>query len=351
MRKAIVLIVGVLTAPMLLAIGIAALASADSAAPSPATEGDSDIPPELLPLYVTAARSCRGLSWTIVAAVAEVETNHARFAGATLQQSGDVRPPIIGLPLNGTNGTRAIADTDGGSIDGDTVWDRAVGPFQFIPSTWSVYGVDANGDGRADPHNFYDAVYAAAGYLCHHGAGTPHRLRAALLAYNHAGWYADRVLAIAAQYTHASSGDPRDYALPVDRRHLTLELIQRPHHDYPAWDLPLPTGTPVYAVHAGTVVAVTDDARCGRGVVIDGDDGAQYTYCHGSAITATEGTQVSPGSVVMLSGNTGSSIGPHLHLQIRSSAGALTCPQPLLEAWFLWQPVVRTVPSGTGCTS
>ena len=68
---------------------------------------------------------------------------------------------------------------------------------QFLPSTWALYGVDATRDGRADPDNPADAIFAAAAYLEAAGARTD--LRRALLAYNHAGWYADRVLADAAR--------------------------------------------------------------------------------------------------------------------------------------------------------
>ena len=62
-----------------------------------------------------------------------------------------MRPGIYGIPLNGSNNTAVIRDTDGGTYDRDLTWDRAVGPMQFIPGTWRTVGVDANGDGRKDP--------------------------------------------------------------------------------------------------------------------------------------------------------------------------------------------------------
>src|SRR5437764_60980 len=83
------------------------------------------------------------------------------FAGAVLHSDGLSTPRVIGIALNG-NGTALIRDTDGGRLDGDTVYDRAVGPMQFIPSTWAGWSVDANGDGRADPFNIFDAAAAAA---------------------------------------------------------------------------------------------------------------------------------------------------------------------------------------------
>ena len=356
MRKAVIAVVAVLVSPLLLAVAVAALAGGQPAFGGAASdEAEADIPPQLLSLYAAAADTCPGMSWTVLAAVAKVETDHGRFAGAELQPNGDVQPAIIGIPLNGSNGTAAIRDTDGGTLDGDGTWDRAVGPLQFIPSTWARYGVDANRDGAADPHNFYDAVHAAARYLCANGAGIVDTLRIAVLAYNHADWYADQVLALAQRYAQPTAGAGAsivgDYALPVSRNLLDAAVIGRPHHDYPAWDLGVPVGTPVYAVHGGTVLAVTNDDRCGRGVVVAGSDGSRYTYCHADAVNVATGQLVPTGTMILRSGNTGRSTGPHLHLQIQSPAGGLVCPQPLLQAWHRGQHASPAVAPTVGCTS
>ena len=279
------------------------------------------------------------------------ESDHARFGNATMNAGGDVTPWIIGIPLDGTRGTRAIRDTDGGHWDRDPVWDRAVGPMQFIPSTWRAYGVDATGSGVADPHNFIDAVHSAARYLCANGAGKPDRLRQAVFRYNNSWAYVDQVLTIAERYSTASlqHGSVGDYALPVDRDRLNIELISRPHHTYPAWDLALPVGTQVYAVHGGTVIATpAANSRCGLGVVVAGRDGARYTYCHASALQVTRGQDIQPGQPIMRSGNTGRSSGPHLHLDIRWD-GQLVCPQPLLEAWFEGRHVTLAQTPRGGC--
>jgi len=105
-----------------------------------------------------------GLGWPLLAAIGRVESDHGRFAGAVLHSDGLSTPPVIGIALDG-HGTALIRDTDGGRLDGDTVYDRAVGPMQFIPSTWAGWGVDMNADGRADPFNIFDAAGAAADYL------------------------------------------------------------------------------------------------------------------------------------------------------------------------------------------
>lgn len=131
------------------------------------------------------------------------------------------------------------------------------------------------------------------------------------------------------------------YKLPVSERFLSKAVVLHRHHDYPAWDLALPVGTPVFAITAGTVTAATSGGRCGRGVVVAGSDGFTYTYCHGSVLGVRAGSSVLPGQPIMLSGNTGNSTGPHLHLQIANPAGEVVCPQGLLLGW-LWH--IRVTP-------
>ncbi|WP_347956615.1 lytic transglycosylase domain-containing protein [Gordonia aichiensis] len=128
-----------------------------------------------------------GIGWTTLAGIAAVETKHGRHGGASVAPNGDVRPRIRGPQLDGTNGNREILDTDGGKLDGDTKYDRAMGPFQFIPETWKRFGVDANGDGVADPDNIDDAALSAARYLCVSSGGdmtTPQGWERAVHAYN-----------------------------------------------------------------------------------------------------------------------------------------------------------------------
>ncbi|MGZ4554914.1 MAG: lytic murein transglycosylase [Mycobacteriaceae bacterium] len=98
---------------------------------------------------------------------------------------------IIGIPLNGAPGVQAVPDTDGGVLDGDTAWDRAVGLFQFIPGTWARWKADGNGDRIADLQNIDDAAVAAGRYLC---AGGRNRTDgagwwSAILNYNNSNTY------------------------------------------------------------------------------------------------------------------------------------------------------------------
>ena len=109
----------------------------------------------------------------MLAGIGRIESNHGLFGGSVTRFSaaGTVSPRITGPPLDG-NGVASIADSDGGRWDGDVTWDRAVGPMQFIPTTWRSLGRDGNGDRIADPNNLFDAAVSAAGYLCLGGDGT-----------------------------------------------------------------------------------------------------------------------------------------------------------------------------------
>jgi membrane-bound lytic murein transglycosylase B len=142
-----------------------------------------------------AERPQCALRWTALAGVGRTESGHGTFGGAVVQADGAVTRPIIGIPLDGSNGTAVITDSDGGELDGDPVFDRAVGPMQFIPTSWRALGRDGNGDRRADPQNLYDAALAAAALLCRGGPlDSDAGLRAAFLRYNNSNAYANQVL-------------------------------------------------------------------------------------------------------------------------------------------------------------
>jgi hypothetical protein len=170
--------------------------------------GQSGIPSVAVDAYVRAAGrlatedpSC-GIRWTLLAAIGRVESNHGRFGGAMLRDDGYPTKPIRGIPLDGRPNVALIRDTDRGRLDGDTRYDRAVGPMQFIPSTWQSVGVDGNGDGRRDPNNLFDATYGAARYLCDGDADLRNSdARAqAVRRYNNADKYLRVVLNLADMY-------------------------------------------------------------------------------------------------------------------------------------------------------
>ena len=159
--------------------------------------------------HAAVAADC-GVPWTLVAAIGRVESNHGQFAGATLLADGRSNPPIIGIPLDGRPGVAEIKDTDHGKWDRDTTWDRAVGPMQFIPSSWATFGLDGNGDGTADPFNIDDAALSAAKYLCRAGGGDLSSVasqRNAVYSYNRSTTYVETVMALSTVY---AGGTPID---------------------------------------------------------------------------------------------------------------------------------------------
>ncbi|GAA3656707.1 hypothetical protein GCM10022224_019750 [Nonomuraea antimicrobica] len=120
-------------------------------------------PGSYLELYKAAATRCPGLSWTVLAAIGQVESGHGRNNG----------PSSAG----------------------------ALGPMQFMPATWKAYGVDGDGDGKKDIWSAYDAVPGAANYLCANKAGQGgEKLRKAIWFYNHSWDYVNKVMGIAAAY-------------------------------------------------------------------------------------------------------------------------------------------------------
>jgi membrane-bound lytic murein transglycosylase B len=154
-------------------------------------------------LAPAVASGCE-VDWTVLAGIAQVESRHGRMEEVhQVTPNGDVIPPIRGAPLDGTNGTQEVPDTDGGELDGDATWDRAMGPLQFIPTTWQELARDGNADGAIDPDNLYDAALTAVAHLCVRSPGDYSdraALRRALVEYNPSGRYAEEVLSWVERY-------------------------------------------------------------------------------------------------------------------------------------------------------
>lgn len=287
--------------------------------------------------------------WWALAGIGKVEWTNGQ--GRTLDATGEVSPPVLGLLLDGTNGTQAIALPDGSPA-------QALGPMQVTPENWKALGIRASGDGQPpDPQNLEDASLTAALMLCRAAGGgdlsDPVRLQAAAHGYNPGGGqvYIDAVVSAAAYYrgfasTSAGISAAGLYALPVTSTYLTDVVLRSVHHPapdgspIPAIDIPMPVGTPVFVVMGGSL-SLTTDAACGLGVMIAGDDGYRWTYCHGSELVGvTPGARVATGQPIMLSGGAkgapgaGDSEGPHLHLQVNSPDGRFTNPGMCLQAWL-----------------
>ena len=173
------------------------------------TVGDLGIPEVALSAYRTAAASlseadadCR-IDWSLIAGIGRVESDHGQYGGRKPADNGSVQPPILGIALDGRPGVALIRDTDGGRLDFDTTYDRAVGPMQFIPGTWSAFpDADGDGNGVVDPHNLYDAALAAGSYLCSGPGDLSEEAgqRSAVFRYNHSDSYVNLVLFYARAY-------------------------------------------------------------------------------------------------------------------------------------------------------
>ena len=170
--------------------------------------GPQGIPLAALRAYQRAAQAinrtdpgCR-MPWQLLAAIGRAESNHGRYGGAVMTASGKSSPPIIGIALDGRGPVALILDSEGGAWDGDPVYDRAVGPMQFLPGTWRTNGRDGDKDGVKDPQDIDDAALAAAVYLCA-GPGDLSTLegqRAAVFRYNRSEPYVEFVVTKAAEY-------------------------------------------------------------------------------------------------------------------------------------------------------
>ncbi|MDQ8701611.1 lytic murein transglycosylase [Streptomyces sp. LHD-70] len=208
-------------------------------------EAEAGIPATVLDAYKKAEAELRAskpgcrLPWQLLAAIGKVESGQAR--GGRVDSNGTTLKPILGPQLNGV-GFANIRDTDGGSYDGDTTHDRAVGPMQFIPSTWATWAQDGNGDGKKDPNNIYDAALAAGRYLCagDRDLSTTSGLHQAILSYNRSQHYLRTVLS-------------------------WLEYYRKGTHE-------IPDGTGVLPVGRSN-----DDAKSGSGTGGSGDDGKGRT--------------------------------------------------------------------------
>ena len=148
-----------------------------------------------------------GISWEILAGIGLVESDHGRSGGSgNPSWSGVATPAILGPVLNGQGGFPVIKDTDHGVLDSDGLYDRAVGPMQFLPATWREYNPATSAANAPNPENISDAASAAARYLCASGVDlrTPAGLVDAVYGYNHSFAYVTNVVTAAQRYAEGT---------------------------------------------------------------------------------------------------------------------------------------------------
>ena len=165
------LMVMLLMGAALTAVG-AGHASAPAAGSGASPQALREISPEYLRSYQQAAQHY-GLDWAILAGIGRMECDHGRDPDPSCTKEGAVNPAGAG------------------------------GPMQFLAETWARYGVDGNGDGKADRWNPVDAIFGAANYL--RASGAPGDYKSAIFAYNHANWYVEEVEHWAAIYRGPST--------------------------------------------------------------------------------------------------------------------------------------------------
>jgi membrane-bound lytic murein transglycosylase B len=170
------------------------------------------IPARALQAYAAAEIAIRRdtpeckIAWNTLAAIGWIESGHGSHAASVLQPDGSTSHPIVGPALDGSDDLAAIPATAATeAATGDPHWDHAVGPLQFIGSTWAKWGVDASGDGVADPNNIDDAALTAGRYLCAAGGDltTAEGWHKAIRSYNHSDAYVEAVRTAANSFVDA----------------------------------------------------------------------------------------------------------------------------------------------------
>jgi hypothetical protein len=222
------------------------------------------IPPFLLPIY-QAAGTEYGVRWEVLAAINEIETDYGR--NLNVSSAG------------------------------------ALGWMQFMPATWKAYGVDANGDGRKDPYNPVDAIFAAARYL--KAAGADEDLYKAIFAYNHADWYVDSVLMrarlvgglpvdLVGSLTGLTQGRfpvgaKARYAADLDEKKAKGAAVKIVEGDSTRRGITIfaNAGAPAISTHDGKIVKRGRDKRLGRYVQVRDTLGNTYTYARLAELEAT----------------------------------------------------------------
>ena len=157
---------------------------------------------------LTAPEGC-AIGWSTLAGIGWVESQHGTIDDRILLPDGHSDERVLGPALDGREFAAIRATARSAALHGNATWDHAMGPMQFIPSTWWTWGRDGDGDGVADPYDIDDAAASAAAYLCHdrHDLTTAKGWNAAVFSYNHDNSYVVAVHAATDRYGRLQSRD------------------------------------------------------------------------------------------------------------------------------------------------
>lgn len=276
---------------------------------SPTAYATAGIPSGYLQIFLAAQKEY-GVAWNVLAAVAKVESS---FGANTRPSSQGAVGFMQFLPTTWSGFANPYARDDPRNPAWDTDPERI--------KRYGGYGVDADGDCKADPFDPWDAVFAAAKFLKANGFDAD--VRRALWQYNHADWYVARVLEVASSYSFETLPGAAAKCLPVPKGAFSVSSPfgyrpdpftgQLAFHE--GIDIPAPEGTPVFAVDAGRVIMAGWSGGYGLTVIID--HGSYKTmYAHLSEKAVSLGSVVEAGQVIGAVGNSGRSTGAHLHFGV-----------------------------------
>lgn len=304
--------------------------------------GEGEIPPEFIPVYEAAAKEF-GVPWNLLAAIHRVETNFSTIGIENMESYAGAIGHLQFMPCTWTGwGHPSCSGLGRGNIAPDQLTSLAV------VKQYGGFGMDGNGDGKADPFELSDAIYAAANYLGKSGAAKGD-YRKAVFTYNHSEKYVSDVLsymekfvdydpkaAIPVELIGGTGGFNRPLNTPVtsvfgNRLHPVLGIYRL----HGGTDFDCVTGDPIAASKAGVVSYAgwmdASNPNVGYGLYVWVEHGGGYKtgYNHLSKLNVKVGDKVNPGDIVGACGNTGTSTGDHLHFEIFQN-GKLVDPAPFL---------------------
>ncbi len=306
----------------LLAIPLVTASGGGALPPTPI----SDIPERALNAYRHVDSWCPGLRWELVAGIGWVESRHGTTRGAAIDpESGEVRPWILGPPLDGSEAARRqpVGQWIGWwGLPGP--WQQAVGPMQFLPATFDAWAVDRDEDGVTNPHDIDDAVATAADYLCGGRDQAITDEREALLRYNRSESYVLEVLAYANSLSAPTPPAGTGIVCPVAGRTSFTDTWLAPRSGgrlHKGVDMFAAQGSPVVAPVAG-VAEQSNSTLGGLGFRLWGDDGNFYYGAHLASFGPTWG-RIEAGTLLGYVGTTGNAKGtaPHLHFEVHPGRG------------------------------